>query len=557
MPQPPHSFQELYMSEYHTIDGFTSPTGTRWVRVAHGNAAAWIPYGSFHGNGTKAFVQLAAQGVAVIGADNLKHFIKQISAVREFPAHPLVEQSGWADPYFARPDGVIITPANKPDAVAVFQVTRDKCHASGDLPGWKRGVARPLKDQPIALFAVMLAFAPALLKLTNRVGNVGFAISGPKGTGKSTVQQLACSVMGNPRRGDDRRWWTTFDALFSTMDQKIATHADMLLVVDGADLFFAGETTARRAGRFKSVLTRLTAGTCVNGPDSSPADARLMYLTSSEYPLSYLNGKNSDVATASSGLLITLQLAVDRPYGVFDSLPKEYSSGSAFADSLIAAAGANHGAAMRGFLEALIEARAENEAGLCEQIEDDIAYFRGRCGVNPNDGAAVRIADVFGLVFVAAKLARHWRVLPQRVPCFDTVMACYRLYKQGGTASVPFVERVQALVADAATLHLGKSCAQPTAEALAACTAFVKEANTGYELWIRAKDIETVFPDWKQLHKQSQVSAVLITDNSRHLGSKRSLVSGARRQRMYRFRVATPVTEGLGLLEDDQESPSG
>jgi hypothetical protein len=251
---------------------------------------------------------LAEHGISIIGPDAIKAFIGEVQALRDFPPKDLFERSGWGILQFPRQyvlsDGSPFAPQDTAKAPIAFQPARGKCHTAGDLKGWKNGVVKPLKHQPLPLFAIMLAFAPMLLRLTDRVNNLAFEYTGPKGTGKSTVQQLAASVIGSPGYGGERAYGITFDDFAAFPEQQMAAHADALMIVDGADVYFAGETPARRAGRFKAFLTRI-------GPRGSNAQGAIggnqgmMCLISAEAPLSTLNGTGTDVAAASAALLIT------------------------------------------------------------------------------------------------------------------------------------------------------------------------------------------------------------------------------------------------------------
>jgi len=109
--------------------------------------------------------------------------------------------------------------------------------------------------------------------------------------------------------------------------------------------------------------------------------------------------------------VLTIPIADDRPHGIFDRIP-EGMDGHGYVTQLLNAAHTNFGHAMPKFIKKPVKAAAKDRDTVIEQINRHIAHFRKRAGVDVNNGAEVRVADAFGLVYAAGRLAKDYEVLP-------------------------------------------------------------------------------------------------------------------------------------------------
>lgn len=412
-----------------TAAGFTSSRGDKWVRLKRGAEQACVPLRHFHGNCKSALDRLAEKEFCVIGAAATRSLIDHVAALHDFPPMPCIEQVGWNGSCFALPDGTVFAPDGDATGEVLIDPIPERCTARGTLKGWKRDVASPLAGQSIPIFALCFAYTAPILSIAKRSGNFGFEIVGGKGAGKSTVQQLASSVLGGVIQGEDGHYWQTFDTTLTALDNAMAGHSDLPMILEEANLFFAGSSNRVRADNFLAVAFRLANGTEKARHGTAPLrEFRFVYLTSSNEPLANLIGIDSASAAAAKGRLITIPIASARRHGVFDHIPTTFASGGEFAAAVIAAADMHHGVSIRKFLPLLVEARATDEGALRGDIERWVTSFVTKAKVDRNDGSATRVAEAFGLVYAASKLAIRYKALPASLRCGPAILACYKLH---------------------------------------------------------------------------------------------------------------------------------
>jgi hypothetical protein len=458
--------------------------------------------------------------MVITGKKAAEKLAQSVYEIEGFPDKPLIDRSGWNGLYFALPDGTIFSAAGAEEVVVVFDATPRKCRQAGTMDDWTTRVAKPLTGQSMPMFAIMLTFLPPLLRLCELSGNPGFEIVGPPGTGKSTVQKLASSVLGGVEGAE--AYHITFDTTLNALEAQMAVHADLPMILEEANLFFAGETPAKRANSFKALAFRMSAGRekeRYNLPGQG--DHRFAYLSSSNESLTSLIGAGSDVAKAAGYRLITLEISPNHPFGVFDNLPPGYDSTSEYAGKLVSAASRHHGHAIRKFLAGVVQARADSEAALRRKVGRLMKLFRDRCQVDLNDGSAVRIADLFGLVFAAGRLARDYGALPREWHCGDAVLACYERHLRRSASPPTVLDRLLSVANSDEVIHLRPGATVPLLDVQTGI-AFVRHRATRRELVVRRKAIGQLFSDWSVLARRPDVKALLVRDG-KHLTTKRKL----------------------------------
>ena len=153
--------------------------------------------------------------------------------------------------------------------------------------------------------------------------------------------------------------------------------------------------------------------------------------------------------------------------------------GHGYVTQLLNAAHAKFGHAMPKFIKKLVKAAAKDRDTVVKQINRHIAHFRKRAGVDANNGAEVRVADTFGLVYAAGRLAKDYEVLPSDLNCLAAALACYRLNRAHHRHPSPFAkqlppigDRIRALLDDDATLR-----ASPKGKPSARAAHAIAEAN--------------------------------------------------------------------------------
>ncbi|MDB5714181.1 MAG: hypothetical protein JWO15_1578 [Sphingomonadales bacterium] len=507
-------------------------TGEKFVVIDKGDATARVPLQEFSGRSPGVFKLIGLQGVVLIKRKDMDYVLDQAAELKFFPEGKLIEGIGWSAPYFALPDGTVMSPEGVEPPQIAFGRMANKCSQAGSLKGWKKHVAAPLTGHMLAMFVLMLAFMPPLLRLSTNMGNIGFELVGGKGIGKSTIQQLVASILGATGHGEDGNYWITFNTTLNALETAMAAHSDLPMILEEANLFFAGETAAKRASAMKALAFKLSAGDEKERYGMrSAGHYRFAYLSSSNEPLTDLIGKSSDVAKAASDRLITLTIGADRRYGVFDRFPEECESASIFAAQLTAAATKNHGKAMRRYLQRLVNARAADEKLLRARIRNYQSAFRRKARVDANSGSAVRVADAFGLVYAAGCLAQAYGALPKSFECGLAVLHCYQLSLSATLPARAFADRLRELASDQQTVADDASLSR---RQVSASTAFLRRKASGSEILIRSAMITTVFPDWATLRKQADVQA-LSKGEAGHRTVKRSLGRNKEVERVFCF----------------------
>ncbi|QYE35244.1 DUF927 domain-containing protein [Polymorphobacter sp. PAMC 29334] len=525
-----------------SVRGWATASGGRWVELTRGSSTAWVKESEFVGTQTAVWKRLADQGVSVLGKKTCDQVLAKVAALDFCHVRPLIEHSGWSGACFAFPDATVFAPEGVHDAVVVFDPLQDKCAKKGTLKGWKRHVAVKMTGQPIPMFMLMLTFMPPLLQLSDRPDNFGFELVGPGGTGKTTLQLAMSSIFGGTGRGGGGSYWITFDTTLNALEDQMAVHSDLPLIIEEANLYMAGSSAAKRAEAFKAFVFKMSGGKQKGRLGAAPTrDYRFSYLSSSNEPLAELIGQASDVAKAAGDRLITLRVGSNRPYGVFEFLPTGIGSASELAGELTAGAAAHHGTSGRRFLAELVRARATDEAELQKVIRGCVSKFARHAGIDLNNGSEVRVAEAFGLVYAAGRLAQKYGALPKKWKCGPAVLACYRQHKHDQRPSRSFTDRLSDLAAAADTVHLGRAGERPSRAGIAKANVLVLHRSSGRELLIRPVGIAAAFPNWRDLKGRADVTAILNNDKG-HLTTKRKLHKGVGAERVHSFKL--PAEEG-------------
>jgi hypothetical protein len=307
------------------------------------------------------------------------------------------------------------------------------------------------------------------------------------------------------------------------------------MIMDEANLLAADQTPKIRADIFKAFAFKAASGTVKSRFGATDETGyRLGFVISSNEPLASLVGQSYENAIAAADRLITIPVDDSRPNGVFDCLPEGFDSSSAFAQHLLRSAEKHHGHAIRRFLEKLIKAKVANEASLRKTISRSIAKFRAKAFVDLNNGSQVRVADAFGLVFAAGELAQSFGVLPKSIKTGAAALSCYRLHlsHRGEVDFRPFADRLAALAADDRVARLDAGKKVPSA-----AVGFLNQSKRKCELLISPENILSVFPDWDQIRRSSDVSRYLQRDGPHHMVKRK--VGKEKARRYFCFRISS------------------
>ena len=302
------------------------------------------------------------------------------------------------------------------------------------------------------------------------------------------------------------------------------SHGNRLLA-DGLDV-----QSPRLGGRQRHhvLTTDALVSTTLHGLEREPADRVGTVLEVDRAPVG--------VTQQPADRLITLPLSEDRSFGIFDSLPDDYTSASEFAEDLMRAASANHGHAMRRFVKKLVKARIANEPGLQSEIRAFIHEFREKAGINSNNGSDVRVADAFGLVYAAGELAQRFGALPKELRPAAAALWCYQMHRAYMEAEYkPFSKRLANIASGKRVIRVKRKGPVPKGY-----LGYIRKSGSQLELLVPTASMVSLFPDWDQIKKSHEVRCALKMDGS-HLTTKRKL--SAKPERVYCFAVPPEATE--------------
>jgi len=452
----------------------TSEEGDQFFRIGRDRTVVLVPCVEFDGNAAAAFKRLAGRGIIMPDKAAKQSLIARVANCTSNPTITLATRCGWVSDGFVFPSGKTMCFGAKQVEVG-FDLVRTSDKVMGKGKTWRESVPGNLRGQHVPIFALCIPFAAPLLALVDPNRNLLFELVGKPGIGKSTAQQLAAANIGPPTRQAGTPYIVSLSHLVADPVAVMERHRDLPLIVDDVCEYLGTAGKPQRTKALQTISQHLLAGNARNG---NAPPVRTIALVSSSRPILTSLGEGVQYDANLSEKVLTIPLAEDRPHGIFDKLP-EGMTGHSFANQLVDAAQVNFGLAMPRYVKALVKASAKDREKVIEQINRHIAQFRKRAGVGTNNGAEVRVADAFGLVYAAGRLAKDYEVLPSDLNCLAAALACYRLNRAHHRHPSPFAkqlppigDRIRALLDDDATLR-----ASPKGKPSARAAHAIAEAN--------------------------------------------------------------------------------
>ncbi|KHS45842.1 DUF927 domain-containing protein [Novosphingobium subterraneum] len=508
------------MSTQIRISGHRAASGQRYIHVETDQGSATLRLEQFSLANSRLAGDLAAAGFPVFTKKQLEEVVGEVPYVTDFQDNRVAEHPGWNGKFFVQQDGSAIGSDAAP--WVMFTPKPGATRKRGTLSAWQAEVANSVKAQPLVASAIMAAFLPPVLHLMPQAVNATIEIVGPSGTGKSTALMLAASVAGPVSSIASMRDVLT-DPESARRDGR-----DHLLIVDHVHPAVITTAKTKKADLFVS-----TAFDLVRAPGGR------VTLLSGRWPLADACDMEPE------GNILTLRANGDG-LGVFSALPPDAENAPAFAAKLVSAARKNHGHALPAFVARLqadlIEDAAKVRARLAKHHDDFLRHSR----VAAAGGAERQAAGIFASLYAAGCLARRYRVLPRQFLCKRLALAALDHYRRAQAAQVPFVDRLEALIASGqiVALNAGSDPALQ-AQAVSAALGTVVVRATSRIVRIAPESILKAFPDWSRIKGSAEVRAVLKMDgkNSAVWGK---LAPGMERVRLFQFEL--PVHPELTLF---------
>ena len=516
------------------VKGVTSLSGARYVKFRVRGITHYEKYAVFAIEPTEVKKRLAHKGIVLIGG-KWKILCSKVEGLTSFPIRNLVEQAGWTGDFVALPDGTVIGPGKK--AKALFEYS-SHVGAQGTLAEWQNGVAKLLVNQKILSFLVMTMFAPSILHLTDRADNFGFEIVGKGGCGKSSALRIMASCCGPAKRNDGSNYWTSFNATMAGIERTLPRYKDLPLLLDEANLS-VGSRASGAIGEYRQLIFKLSDGHSKATHYSPRQDAyRTIYVTTANEPIaSLIAGGNAETNSAAGDRLITLMIDDRRPFGTFDFLPNGFGNAKQLAAQLEDGISNFYGTPIRHFLMRLGKVRSSDQKALRIEISNSVQKFVKAVGTDLNNGSAVRVAEAFGIVYAAGKLAKNHGVLPQGFKCLQAAKAAYQLHISGSGTSLPDVLNQIAQAPGVYQLDR-KSLPEITDKEFHSSAVFVGRGKRGRtELMMRKDVLKRLRKDHKLILTQADAMGILLRDKS-HYDVQRKVRHGKKSERVCVFIIS-------------------
>ena len=246
-----------------------------------------VPAQRLHELGGTLVPELAAAGLYVVPGLE-RSLIQYLGRYQPEKRLTSVARLGWLDAMGA--EMAYMLPAGVQDqegaGAFVFQPERyspttSTIRTQASLKDWQDHVVAKVRGNPFLIFGACVGFAGPLLKPA-RMESGGFHIYGASSRGKTTIGQVAASVMGcgadpaeSPGRSYIQRWNTTLNGL----EGLAAAHNDGLLVLD--------ELQTCAARDLRMVIYNLSGGHGKVAMNASrtlrpPREWRLIFLSTGE-----------------------------------------------------------------------------------------------------------------------------------------------------------------------------------------------------------------------------------------------------------------------------------
>ncbi len=331
-------------------------------------------------------------------------------------------QGGWTKngKAFVRPDKVIGKPSSN---IVGFRRSkpndlRGRLKRSGGVASWKSSIAAPAQSSSILMFSISAALAPTLLKMTGK-NTFGFCLFGETRSGKTLATVVAGSVIGNGSIAHLLDW----NATDNRLQEQLPELNDCLTPVD--DLMSMKGSDRDKYARVKSLayMFALGAGTGRHSSYSpgSKENWRTIVLSSNEISIRDLAARSrSERNPGETVRFIDLPATFDGATDIFDRRSDVEQQLSW--EQWFKACEKNQGHAIESFLELLI-GRKPKVRGL---IKNHIKNFAESVQDESDGNLARDIAEKFGLVYAAGKLAIQFRLVPWKsVALHEAIKKCY------------------------------------------------------------------------------------------------------------------------------------
>ncbi len=132
-PKPDVAKLKFQNGKTAKVSGVKTISGIKYACVKYGGKTGYVPLDMFVSQKSEAREHLKRQGVGIIADPDWKKVIDAVDRIVKFGKASLIDQPGWAAPYFALKDGTILTPPNSVAPMAIFEKLPRASIVSGSL----------------------------------------------------------------------------------------------------------------------------------------------------------------------------------------------------------------------------------------------------------------------------------------------------------------------------------------------------------------------------------------------------------------------------------------
>lgn len=517
-------------------DIIVSQTSKPYISVKQGDIQTLVSLKELSSKPDEVTARLRQLGILNYSGQNIKNLRQKVDKALGFEQTCVIEHVGWlGTDSFCHADGTIITRSGAEVPLSAVRKRLERPSRGGTFECWLKDVAQPLAGQALPIMALSAGLLPLLRPFTSMPINLGWQIVGRPGSGKTSLLQLVQSIFDSPSRINGLSAIPPLTALAGGNCELVDGYFDHLLPLDDLSLFEAGYTNAARQKRILQLAENLING-CTDG--GSGFGHRYAFLLSGNEAL-------QDIVALPSTLIDRIPfvpILETNLHGIFDNIPDGEESGSHFADRLTAAANRNFGHLSRALVEKLLQ---EEPSEVTNRIAKSCALFKSKSNVDLNDGAAVRECGVFGLIYAAGSLAKHYELLPPSWKIGSAVLKCYKRYRRAIQPPPPFADRLCAMFENSQFLNIPqdgiklsekKSRRRKAEQEIAGALGFKKSNGEQIEIWVRPAAAERVLPGWSIDKKNPEVRKLMVAEGNR-LTTKRKVTKKGKQERFLVFRL--------------------
>lgn len=329
----------------------------------------------------------------------------------------VVQRNGWHNDFFVLVNDSFFMTSRKEIIVALNQYEHN-FHQARVLQEWIDNVARLCQGNSKPIFALSSAFASVLISPLE-LENVGFHFRGSSSIGKTTLLNLAGSVIGGGGlNGYIQNWRNTSNALEGTA----LKHCDLLLCLDEM-----GQVNPKEAGEIAYMLANGAGKGRANrqGEAKNIKEWRILFLSSGELSLSeHMASVQKKAKVGQETRLLDIESDAGKGAGIFDYIPEGFTA-EKLARTLKQNSRKYYGTAIRAFLQKL--------PGLLDGLLPTFMNLReqqfNKHGIGKMDGQIQRVFDRFLLVGYAGELAISMNILPfKKNECLNSALICFNAW---------------------------------------------------------------------------------------------------------------------------------